>query len=85
MQTFLSTEDKLEFWGAMSKYIDADGQVNEASVADKLPKNAETLGEVFHPPGIRSPQEFFAEQFSMWTMQNKASGFARSQQYGGIN
>lgn len=78
----LSTEDKLEFWGAMSKYIDADGQVNEASVADKLPKNAETLGEVFHPPGIRSPQEFFAEQFSMWTMQNKASGFARSQQYG---
>ena len=81
-RNLLSTEDKREFWRAISKYADSDGQVDKASVGDMLPYNDELAGELLSSPGIRSPQEFFADQFAMWTVQNKASGFVRSQQYG---
>ena len=78
----LSTKDKLEFWDSIAKYVDKDGNVNTGMVEEKLPANKALSDSEGVPSNIRSPQEFFADQFMMWVQQNKASGFMRSEEYG---
>ena len=78
----MSTDLKLEFWGALQKYVDADGNTDYDKVLGKLPSGGiSDMVDMSSERLARSPQEFFAEQFAMWVNQNKSSGFTRSADY----
>jgi hypothetical protein len=68
-RNILTPEDRVEFWTAMSKYYDENGNAKFDLIDERSlnfpdgPANA-----------IASPQEFFANQFAMWAMQKKSAG-----------
>lgn len=73
----LSPEEKLHFWRSLDKYYNND-TADFDRIAERSPFNGEHWPDergVQH--GISNeldgPQEFFANQFSMWAMQNRAS------------
>ena len=70
--TLLDEGDKLKFWGAIGKYIDEDG-VN----IDMLQKRA-NMGDAdgidVFDNDMKSPAEFFANQFMAWAVTNRQVG-----------
>lgn len=69
--------DRLDFWNSLTKYYREDGTLDLSALARRSPI-AKVDGRVEGPRNaLMSPQEFFANQFSMWAMQNRAPADAR--------
>jgi len=76
-QNILTPDDRIAFWESMDKYFDAGGKIDKTRVRNHLPKFAKENIRIDGETDLRplttntetSPQEFFANQFSMWVAQ----------------
>lgn len=72
----LNPEDALFFWDSMGKYYDGVGALKTDAIERRVPLGggaADESGAIKTTNELSSPQEFFANQFSMWAMQERAS------------
>lgn len=71
----LTPEDRVEFWQHMGEYYNSKGQLDMGAVKDRLPAytGMETPYGRLETNATDSPQEFFANQFAMWAMQNHSN------------
>ena len=86
----LTPGQKVDFMTAMGKYYKEDGSLDVDKMADALPVGSEYrtgLGtahidgkDIFHNSDL-TPQEFFAESFSLFAMRSKASPDAQLETY----
>jgi hypothetical protein len=86
----LTPGQKIDFMKAMGKYYKEDGSLDVNKMADALPIGSEYrtgLGtasidgkNIFHNSDL-TPQEFFAESFSLFAMRSKASPDAQLETY----
>jgi len=77
-ENILTPQDRIDFWESLDKFYDQGGELNRTRVDDHSPKyngmkfHVEGFGEAEMEGGTNatiSPQEFFANQFSMWVAQ----------------
>ena len=86
----LTPTQKIDFMNAMGKYYKEDGSLDVDKMADALPIGSEyrvssgksQIGnkQIFHNSDL-SPQEFFAESFSLFAMRSHASPDAQLETY----
>ena len=74
-RNILTPEDRVEFWEHMGTYYNSKGQLDMGAVKDRLPAytGMENPYGNFSTNTTQNPQEFFANQFSMWAMQNHSN------------
>lgn len=70
----LTPNDRAEFWSAMSRYMDEDGNLDQAALQRGIPATEDASTGVaqnnrkfrISHNQAQSPQEFFATQFEVW-------------------
>lgn len=80
--SILTPADRLEFWRALDKFYDEGGQINldRMGAKSKIPNGGATVTDAagiemriarnnYH---LSAMSEFFADNFAMWAMQNRA-------------
>ena len=87
----LTSGQRVEFMDAMGKYYKEDGSLDSIKLADALPmgsdyrsnKKGESIigNKRYITNGEDSPQELFAEQFSIWAMRSHASPDAQVESF----
>lgn len=86
-ENILTPEDRLEFWRFMGEYYDgpgADAPLALSRVQDRLPAYdgmPYAYGNLKGGNMDHSPQEFFANQFSMWAMQKHSDVSIREETF----
>ena len=86
----LTSGQRVEFMDGMGKYYKEDGSLDVNKLAEALPQGSENrIGRgrtqigttIITSNGEDSPQELFAEQFSMWAMRSHASPDAQTESF----
>lgn len=76
-QHILSDAERLQFWNGIKKYYDEFGNFDRQAVASRSPTDGRwhenENGKFSVTNELANPNEFFANQFSMWAMQNRTS------------
>ena len=82
-RNILTPEDRVEFWEHMGTYYNSKGQIDAEAIKDRLPyyTGMHTPIGTFQANTTKNPQEFFANQFAMWAMQNHSDVAVRDMNF----